>query len=131
MICRRVLIHLLRSSDRSSPSAHRLPSCHRNSLSTSHEATTLRLPKIPRLPAVAPSPYRPTSGGAEMEVVNTPSPELALTNCAFVSAADLRRLLDSIALVGEALVLTIRYPYSISLVHLSYLWLWLVGAFVG
>lgn len=66
-----------------------------------------------------------------MEVVNTPSPELALTNCAFVSAADLRRLLDSIALVGEALVLTIRYPYSISLVHLSYLWLWLVGAFVG
>ncbi|CAD6229848.1 unnamed protein product [Miscanthus lutarioriparius] len=66
-----------------------------------------------------------------MEVVNTPSPELALTNRAFVSAADLRRLLDSIALVGEALVLTIRYPYSISLVHLSYLWLWLVGAFVG
>nr|CAB3474235.1 unnamed protein product [Digitaria exilis] len=51
-----------------------------------------------------------------MEVVNTPSQELALTNCAFVSAGDLRRFPNSIALVGDALVLTLRYPQSVSLV---------------
>jgi vesicle-fusing ATPase len=58
-----------------------------------------------------------------MEVVNTPSQELALTNCAYVSAADLRRYPKSIALVGDALVLTLRYPCSASLVHLFRLWL--------
>nr|CAB3478278.1 unnamed protein product [Digitaria exilis] len=54
-----------------------------------------------------------------MEVVNTPSQELALTNCAFVSAGDLRRFPNSIALVGDALLLTLRYPQPVSLVCLS------------
>ena len=59
-----------------------------------------------------------------MEVVSTPSQELALTNCAFVSAADIRRFPNYIALVGDALVLTLRYPHSVFyLVHLPLLWL--------
>jgi len=63
-----------------------------------------------------------------MEVVSTPSQELALTNCAFVSAADLRRFPNYIALVGDALVLTLRYPHSnFYLIHLP---LWLVRASV-
>jgi hypothetical protein len=45
-----------------------------------------------------------------MEVVNTPNQALALTNLSFVSAADIRRFPGSIALVGDALVLTLRYP---------------------
>ncbi|GJM93151.1 hypothetical protein PR202_ga09681 [Eleusine coracana subsp. coracana] len=49
-----------------------------------------------------------------MEVVNTPSQELALTNLAFVSYADIRRFPGSIALVGDTLVLTLRYPLHIS-----------------
>ncbi|RLM93965.1 hypothetical protein C2845_PM08G25320 [Panicum miliaceum] len=64
-----------------------------------------------------------------MEVVNTPSQELALTNCAFVSAADLRRFPNYIALVGDALVLTLRYPHSVFyLVRLPLLWLAKVSA---
>jgi hypothetical protein len=47
---------------------------------------------------------------AQMEVVNTPNQQLALTNLSFVSAADIRRFPGSIALVGDALVLTLRYP---------------------
>ncbi|CAL4974090.1 unnamed protein product [Urochloa decumbens] len=54
-----------------------------------------------------------------MEVVNTPSKELAFTNYAYVSAADLRRFPDSIAFVGDTLVLTLRYPHSVTLCLLA------------
>jgi hypothetical protein len=75
---------------------------------------------ISRRPSLAPSPCR-LPVPAEMEVANTPSQELALTNLAFLSNADLRRFPGSVALVGDALVLTLRYPFLISQA------VWLVG----
>ncbi|AQK53951.1 Vesicle-fusing ATPase [Zea mays] len=50
-------------------------------------------------------------GGASMEVVSTPNQELALTNCAYVSPADLRRFPNGLALVADAWVFTLRYPF--------------------
>uniref|UniRef100_A0A804NTX3 Vesicle-fusing ATPase n=1 Tax=Zea mays TaxID=4577 RepID=A0A804NTX3_MAIZE len=47
-------------------------------------------------------------GGASMEVVSTPNQELALTNCAYVSPADLRRFPNGLALVADAWVFTLR-----------------------
>jgi vesicle-fusing ATPase len=46
-----------------------------------------------------------------MEVVSTPNQELALTNCAYVSPADLRRFPNGLALVADAWVFTLRYPF--------------------
>jgi vesicle-fusing ATPase len=50
-------------------------------------------------------------GGASMEVVSTPNQELALTNCAYVSSGDLRRFPNALALVADAWVFTLRYPF--------------------
>jgi len=55
-------------------------------------------------------------GGASMEVVSTPNQELALTNCAYVSPADLRRFPNGLALVADAWVFTLRYPFVDGLV---------------
>ena len=46
-----------------------------------------------------------------MAVVSTPSQELALTNCAYVSTADIRRYPNALALVGDVLVFALRYPF--------------------
>jgi vesicle-fusing ATPase len=53
------------------------------------------------------------AGGATatMAVVSTPSQELALTNCAYVSTADIRRFPNALALVGDVLVFALRYPF--------------------
>jgi vesicle-fusing ATPase len=48
---------------------------------------------------------------ATMAVVSTPSQELALTNCAYVSTADIRRFPNALALVGDVLVFALRYPF--------------------
>ncbi|XBJ11690.1 hypothetical protein VPH35_016350 [Triticum aestivum] len=46
--------------------------------------------------------------GVSMAVVSTPSQELALTNCAYVSPADIRRFPTALALVGDVLVFALR-----------------------
>uniref|UniRef100_A0A0E0L4Q8 Vesicle-fusing ATPase n=1 Tax=Oryza punctata TaxID=4537 RepID=A0A0E0L4Q8_ORYPU len=51
-------------------------------------------------------------GGMSMVVASTPGQELALTNCAYVSSADIRRFPNALALVGEAFVFTLRYPFA-------------------
>jgi vesicle-fusing ATPase len=61
--------------------------------------------------------YQGGGGGATatMAVVSTPSQELALTNCAYVSTADIRRFPNALALVGDVLVFALRYPiFSLS-----------------
>uniref|UniRef100_A0A0E0PQ17 Vesicle-fusing ATPase n=1 Tax=Oryza rufipogon TaxID=4529 RepID=A0A0E0PQ17_ORYRU len=51
-------------------------------------------------------------GGMSMVVASTPGQELALTNCAYVSSADIRRFPNALALVGDAFVFTLRYPFA-------------------
>ncbi|XBJ19375.1 hypothetical protein VPH35_010357 [Triticum aestivum] len=46
--------------------------------------------------------------GVSLAVVSTPSQELALTNCAYVSPADIRRFPTALALVGDVLVFALR-----------------------
>jgi vesicle-fusing ATPase len=50
-------------------------------------------------------------GGTSMEVVSTPNQELALTNCAYVCPADLRRFPNALAVVADSWVFTLRYPF--------------------
>ncbi|KAJ6852830.1 vesicle-fusing ATPase-like [Iris pallida] len=57
-----------------------------------------------------------SSSSSNMIVVITPGQELALTNLAYVSAADLRKFAASgstayYALVGDSVVLSLRYPF--------------------
>ncbi|AQK87874.1 Vesicle-fusing ATPase-like [Zea mays] len=47
-------------------------------------------------------------GGTSMEVVSTPNQELALTNCAYVCPADLRRFPNALAVVADSWVFTLR-----------------------
>ncbi|KAG2600672.1 hypothetical protein PVAP13_5KG537400 [Panicum virgatum] len=52
-----------------------------------------------------------------MEVVSTPSQELALTNCAFVSAADIRRFPNYIALQVSFTLTKIGFKFAQCLAH--------------
>uniref|UniRef100_A0A0E0A1P7 Vesicle-fusing ATPase n=1 Tax=Oryza glumipatula TaxID=40148 RepID=A0A0E0A1P7_9ORYZ len=56
--------------------------------------------------------YGGGGGGMSMVVASTPGQELALTNCAYVSSADIRRFPNALALVGDAFVFTLRYPFA-------------------
>ncbi|OAY82158.1 Vesicle-fusing ATPase [Ananas comosus] len=64
----------------------------------------------------------PAAAVASMIVTSTPSQELALTNFAYCSPADLRRFAVSgskhvLAMVGDSFVLTLRYPFHRSALY--------------
>ena len=62
--------------------------------------------------------FGPSSTAESMVVVSTPNQELALTNFAYCSAGDLRKFSTPgsslvFSLVGDSVVLTLRYPFLI------------------
>lgn len=80
-------------------------------------------PCFPLLPSMAGRfGFGPSSTADSMVVVSTPNQELALTNFAYCSAGDLRKFSSPgsrlfLALVGNSVVLTMRYP---SLIRFSF-----------
>ncbi|OIS99042.1 vesicle-fusing atpase [Nicotiana attenuata] len=57
------------------------------------------------------------SGASTMIVTNTPAKDLAYTNCAYCSPADLRNFLVpgsklAYGLIADAFVLTLAYPFK-------------------
>ncbi|MQL90341.1 hypothetical protein Taro_022914, partial [Colocasia esculenta] len=77
-------------------------------------STAPRRPVADRFPVMAFGAR--AAAGAAMVVITTPNQELALTNCAFCSAGDVRSFSaggsgPALALVGDSIVLSLRYPF--------------------